>query len=421
MANISEALVELNPWWKGPFEPDYKERELYAQLEKYLRLRQVIALTGLRRVGKTTLLYKIVGDAIRAGFDPRSVLYFSFDEFRQVHLRDVLKAYEALLGRNLPQGKYLVLFDEVQKVEGWPDQLKALYDAHANVKFVVSGSESLFIRRKSRETLAGRLFEFQVEPLTLREYLAFKGVAHTPTVLHEQEIVRTFEEYVRTQGFPELVGVRDAEIIRKYLRESIVEKIVYRDLPTLVSIRDPVLLESLLNILMEEPGQLVQINELAQELGIARKTLSNYLSYLEQAFLVRKLYNYSTGRRKVERKLRKYYPTVVSVALLFRDDDASRGRALEWVVVNQMRAEYFWRDPYQNEVDVVVAGKKPVPVEIKSGRVNTAGLEAFVRKFKVDRGLVVTRDTEGSRRVGGATITLVPVHRHLLGRRVTAE
>lgn len=421
MASIRETSVELNPWWKGPFEPEYKERALYARLQKFLRLRQVVALTGLRRVGKTTLLYKIVHDAIQGGMDPRNVLYFSFDEFRQVQLRDVLKDYEALLERSMGQGRHLVLFDEVQKVDDWPDQLKALYDAHPNVKFVVSGSESLFLRRKSRETLAGRLFEFQVEPLSFREYLAFKGAAYKPIGLHEKELARAFDEFVRTQGFPELVGVRDMDILRKYLRESIVEKIVFRDLPTLLPIRDATVLESLLNILMEEPGQLIQINELSQELGVSRKTLANYLSFLEQAFLVRKLYNYSTGRRKVERKLRKYYPTVVSVRLLFRDDDASRGRALEWAVVNQLRAEYFWRDPYKNEVDIVLVGKKPVPVEVKSGKVETGGVETFMKKFKVDKGFVVTRETEGSRTIDGKTIAIVPAFKHLLQAEASSE
>jgi hypothetical protein len=75
---------------------------------------------------------------------------------------------------------------------------------------------------------------------------------------------------------------------------------------------------------LEEPGQLVEVLELAGELKVSRQTLSNYLSYLEQSFLVRKLYNYLTGRRKVERKLKRYYPTIISVDLLFREDDLSK-------------------------------------------------------------------------------------------------
>jgi hypothetical protein len=120
---------------------------------------------------------------------------------------------------------------------------------------------------------------------------------------------------------------------------------------------------------MEEPGQLVEVSELAGELKVSRQTLSNYLSYLEQSFLVRKLYNYSTGRRKVERKLKRYYPTIISVDLLFREDDLSKSRVFEWAVINQMGAEFFWRDSYKNEVDAILTNRKSTPVETKYGKI----------------------------------------------------
>jgi len=419
MPRIRDSLVDLNPWWREPFRVvGYRDREVYGRLGAFLRQPQVVALTGLRRTGKTTLLLRMIEDAIAGGRDPRDVLYFSFDEFRDVRLREVLREYEAATGRDLRSGHRLVLLDELQKLEGWADQLKALYDAHkGRVKFVASGSESLFLRKGSKETLAGRLFEFRVDPLSFREYLGFRGVAHEPVALYERELARHFDDFVRTQGFPELVGVAERAVVRKYLRESIVEKVVFRDLPGLLGIRDVSLLESVLNLLMEEPGQIVQTSELAGTLGVSRKTLANYLAYLEQSFLVRKLYNYSTGRRKVERKLRRYYPAIVSPDLAFRDDDLSRSRVFEWAVVSQLRAEFFWRDPYKNEVDVVLPGRKPVPVEVKWGRVETGGVEAFLRAFRVDAGVVVTRAEEGTRSVEGGRIRLVPAYKFLLEER----
>jgi predicted AAA+ superfamily ATPase len=165
---------------------------------------------------------------------------------------------------------------------------------------------------------------------------------------------------------------------------------------------------------MEEPGQLLEISELAGELNISRQTLSNYLSYLEQSFLLRKLYNYSTGRSKVERKLRKYYPAIISVDLLFRDDDLAKSRVLEWAVIGQLKAEYFWRDPYKNEVDAILIDTKPVPIEIKYGRLDTAGLEAFMREFKINKGYVLSSSKEETRKAGKKTIAVVPAYKFLL-------
>lgn len=416
MAQIRDVLPERNPWWTGPFSPEFKERELHRELDKYMALPQMIALTGLRRVGKTTLMLKLADDWMRAGNDPQSVLYFSFDEHRDASLRELVRAYEEEARADLSSGRHLLLLDEVQKLRGWEDQLKALYDTHkGRAKVVVSGSESLFIRKGSRESLAGRMFDFRMEPLTFREYLAFTRVEPAPVAPPERMLAAALDGLVLTQGFPELVGVADRDIVRKYLREGIVEKAVYRDIPSIYNVRDASALESLLDIIMEEPGQLVRLDELSGTLGLSRPTLSSYLSYLEGSFLVRKLYNYSRNRRKAERKLKKYYPTIASVDLLSRGDEASRARAFEWLLANQLRAEFFWRDPYRNEVDLVVEGASgPLPIEVKSGRPGFAGLVAFMRRFGVDRGIVASPDREDEREVDGGRVRVVPAYRLLL-------
>ncbi|MGZ5514848.1 MAG: ATP-binding protein, partial [Candidatus Aminicenantales bacterium] len=218
MPQIESALPDFNPWWKGPFKVEYKDREIYAQIKKYIPLRQIIALTGLRRVGKTTLLMKVASDAIAEGFDPKDVIYFSFDEFKGVELRDVLSASEELLERDSSSSRTLFLLDEVQKLGEWENQAKALYDLHPRMKIMISGSKSFFIERKSRATLAGGIYEVRVEPLTFKEYLDFKGVYLPPPGLYPRELKRIFGEYMTTQGFPELVGVHDKDIIRKYIK-----------------------------------------------------------------------------------------------------------------------------------------------------------------------------------------------------------
>ena len=218
MTTIKEALEDSNPWWKKKFKLEFKEREVYKQLQKFLPLPQIIALTGLRRVGKTTLMLKIVEDEIKNGFDPKNIVYFSFDEFREVEIRKVMKEYEEMLEKDFRKGKYLLLFDEIQRLSNWEDQIKRIYDTFKNIKIIISGSESLFIKKKSKETLAGRIFEFKVEPLSFKEFLSFKGVKFKPVGLYEKELNRLFNEFSLIQGFPELVGIKDKEIIKKYNR-----------------------------------------------------------------------------------------------------------------------------------------------------------------------------------------------------------
>ncbi len=417
MTQIKEILVESNKWWKTSFTIDYKEREEYKQISKFIPLPQIIALTGLRRVGKTTLMFKILQDHIKKGFDSKNILYFSFDEFRETDIKEILNEYENIMEKKPENEKILLLLDEIQKLENWEEKLKRIYDTYSkNIKIIISGSESLFIKKKSKETLAGRIFEFKIEPLSFQEFLIFREKNFQNIKLYEKELSNLFNEYIVTQGFPELVNIKEKVIIKKYIKESIVEKIIYQDIPKLYKIKDVSILEAILNIIMEEPGQIIELSNLGAELQISRQTLSNYMHYLEESFLIRKLYNYSRNRRKVERKLKKYYPTIISPNLLFKEDNYSKSKAFEGVIVNQLNAEYFWRDPYKNEVDVVMADQKPEPIEIKYGKIETKGLLKFMEKFNVNKGYIVSLDQERKLEIGGKKIMIVPAYKFLLQR-----
>ena len=415
MAEINDILLGLNPWWKEDIKLVFKHRELYGKMQKFIPLRQIIALTGLRRTGKTTLMLKIAEDFIRKGGENRNVIYFSFDELRNTELRTIIKEYEKLTGKDCGKGRYLILLDEIQKLSNWEGQLKSLYDSFGkNVKIIISGSESLFIKKKSKETLAGRLFEFKVDTLTFGEFLQFKGVDLRPISIYGKEMQKMFDEFLFTFGFPEMVGIIDKEVIKKYVKEGILEKVVYRDIPQLFGIKDTASLESLLRILSDEPGQIVEIGKIAKELNISRQTAADYLRYLEESFLVRKLYNFSRSKRKVERKLKKYYPAVISPELMFREDKISKSRVFEWLVANQLKAEFFWRDPYKNEVDVVMVNKEITPVEIKYGKVDFHGISAFMRKFNSPIAYVISVDKEGRQKINGKNVFIIPAFKFLL-------
>lgn len=416
MTQIKDALLEFNPWWKGRFTLEYKERELYQKLQKFLALPQIIALTGLRRVGKTTLMFKIAEDALlHKRYDAKEIIYFSFDEFKDVDMRAILKEYEEIMEKDITHGKYLLLLDEMQKLDNWENQLKSFYDVFKKrVKIIISGSESLFIRRKSRETLAGRLFEFKVELLSFKEFLTFKGISFKPIGLHERELMHAFKEFTLTQGFPELVGIMEKEIIRKYIQESIMERVIYRDMTEIFDIKDISILASLFRLLMENPGQIIELSELSKELKISRQSLSSYFTYLEESFLVRKLYNFSRNRRKVERKLKKYYPAILSVDLLFKEDVLSQSRVFEWLLVNQLHSEFFWRDSYQHEVDMVFFEDKIVPIEVKYGKTDVKSLLVFMGKFKIHKGYIVSFDTEEKRKIDGKDVSIIPAFKLLL-------
>lgn len=419
MTQILESLIEKNPWWKNEsFRVEYKYRDLYGQIKKFMSYKQMISVTGLRRVGKTRILEKIIEDYLTSGFEPRNIMYFPFDEFRNVELREVLSVYQDMYHNDLHQGKYIVLFDEIQKVKDWENQLKSIYDTYSdNLKIVISGSESLFIKKLSKETLSGRIFEFKLEPLYFMEYILFKDKKYEPLELYSRELRLLFDDFTKCMGFPELVDIKEKDAIKKYVNEGVIEKVIYRDIPELLPIKDVAVLASVYKIIADEPGQLVELQNLANDLNISRQTLSAYLTYLEDAFLVRKLYNYSRNARKVERSLKKYYPTVSSVDMAFSNDINSKSKLFESLIVNQLRAEFFWRDSQKHEVDIILPRKQPIPIEIKYGEVNFDGLKAFSTKFKTKNRYIISYNKE----ISGMYSEVIPAFKALTSKIFVEE
>ena len=178
-------LEIFNHWWKSgrvkkEFSPKYK-RKLFYEIIKYMDKRQILALVGLRRTGKTTLLYQLIQHLIEQGINPFNILYFSFDE-EDVSVEEILDYYEKeILKKDLSNEKVFLFFDEIQKLNNWEDKLKILYDLYPKMKIIVSGSASINLLFKGKETLAGRIFYFYLKAkrvMLLLEGKSDKGVFH---------------------------------------------------------------------------------------------------------------------------------------------------------------------------------------------------------------------------------------------------
>ena len=183
-------------------------------------------------------------------------------------------------------------------------------------------------------------------------------------------------------------------------------------------IRDMAGFESVAKIIMNEPGRVIEANSLSKELGLQRTVVSNYLNLLEKSFLVRRLFNYSKNIRKSSRKLKKYYPAILPPSLLYAQDSRTGGIAFESFLVNCLKAEFFWRDQYKNEVDVVLAATEPMPIEIKSGKIETKGMMEFMRKFGVKKGTILTLHKEGEMKEKSGTIKIMPAWKWLLEKKL---
>ena len=409
----------LNPWWRdGTVRPELApevRRDAFARCWDLMDTRQVVAIGGLRRVGKTTLMYQMIEELLTTGVDPMDILYFSLDERRE-GLREVLDAYGSSVERDIGSGRAFVFLDAIQKHAGWTDELKLLYDALPDVKFVVSGSAALGLERRGRESLAGRMFFTRVEPLSFSEWLTLSGIGFRPgeARLFEGRLRPHLLSYMMTP-FPEIVSW-DEERARRYVKETIVDRVVYMDVPQEFGDADHALLEELIGIFFSNPGSYLNVDALARELGRGKATINNHLMYLRFSYLVRLLGNYRGSRRSSSRKMRRVYPYCPALTVGL---EVEVPKLVENLVVSHLNATNYWRER-RVEVDVFHDG---LPIEVKyKARVaagDLAGLRTCMRTLKRSRGLVVSKGTTASRETEEGEIDIVPAWEFLLGADAT--
>lgn len=410
---------DLNPWWKTSHVEQeilkLEKRELFNEIQQYLKEKQIIAITGLRRTGKTVLLHHLIEELLKQN-PPEKILYYNFDLFDDA-IETILNQYSELLNIDLKKDKIFIFLDEVQKHKNWENEIKIIYDHWPNIKFFISGSSSLFIEKKTKESLAGRVFSFTLQPLTFQEYLKLKktGIDKKKINLYQNEFKRALKHYLKTGGFPELLETTEDIKINKYIKEAVLDKVIYMDIPSIFEIEETELLTKILSIISASPGMLLEYDKLANDLKRNRKTISNYIFYLEKAFLIKKVYNYSKNQLTSEKKLKKFYPFSTTLAYLF---NAEEGKIIETAVLMNHEFKFFSRDG-NREVDfIAIENKKAIPFEIKYQEQikneETRGLRRFMEKEHIQEGFMITKDYSAEKKEDNYTIRFIPLWKWLL-------
>ena len=418
MEEIKETLELLNNWWKEgvvseELAKQYK-RKAYSRLLGLLNYRQIIVLSGLRRVGKTTLLYQLIEELLKK-HDPKHVLYFNFDK-RVGEITKILDDYKDLTGKEWKKEKVFVFLDEIVKLDEWSDKIKLIYDAFPNIKFIISSSSSVGLEEQAIKTLGGRYFLTNVQPLSFVEYLELKGknkFLETPN-LWEKEIRKEVNSYL-LRSFPETITFDSEILIKDYMRTTIIDKIIKSDLPEKFRNVNKGLLFSLLEIFYSEPGFHLDYDSISKKLGISKKTLIEHVFYLEFSYLLRKVKNFRPNVFTSSRKLQRSYPYWWSLGCCYTDNS---DRIVENLVASMLDAKYYWRKNGK-EIDFLKVDKKEIfPIEVKNKadlpKQDLNNMRYFIKTYKPKPGLIIYNGEEKEMVLEGKKIKLMPLWRWLL-------
>ncbi len=369
------------------------ERNLYASIESVLDSPEAIVITGMRRVGKTTLL-KTIYERIPASNkifldleNPRNQLYFEETDY------DAVYANLKLLGLKQEERSYVFL-DEIQRVRNLPSIVKYLLDTYG-VKFILSGSSSYYLRNQFSESLAGRKYIFELYPLTFDEFLRFKGLpvpsATTSSLALYQTYKASLEEYLQFGGFPGVVQ-KSSAMEKQAALEDILTSYYQLEVMQWSDFRKSHKLRDLLFLLLERTGAKLEISKLASLLGLARETVNEYLAFLVGTYFIHLVPPYTTSREVEIRKAPKIYVCDPGLARQFArlDEGALFENAVFCNLLPRGKVQYYQR---KNGLEIdFIQHQRGYEVKLHPHADDIRKAQALGREIGLSATLVVSRD-----------------------------
>jgi len=393
----------------------YIKRTLETKITKYLKTPEIIAVTGARQVGKTTLLQQI-----HQGLDNSLFITFEDVSYRQLFDTDI----QAFIELYIQPYKYIFI-DEFQYANNGGQQLKQIFDTVQDKKIFISGSSVLDLTIHAVKHLAGRLFAFVLHPLSFEEFLAFKNQelhrylsdkkenAKFSSIMLEK-LYAYLEEYIVYGGYPRVLLSPDHEEKKEVLR-NILNVYLLRDVRDLMGLFDDYKMISLMKALSLQTGNVISYQELSQITSLNFSSLKKNLNLLEKTYVIGLPRPFFTNKRIELVKNPKIYfhDTGLRHAVIddFRRMEMRQDKGALWE--NFIYAELmkegndikYWRTKSKAEVDFIVNEK--IPVEVKSSPTKTAvgkSLHSYIEKYNPDNAYIFTKKTEESFMIGKTAV-----------------
>jgi len=377
------------------------KRLLFFSILPHLDHKNAIVITGMRQVGKTTLMKQL------ADFWKGKCIWFDFDNpldhlvFESIDYNTIFEDLRRESGAK-PGERFLVCIDEIQNFPEITKIIKYLID-HYGVKFIVTGSSNYYLRNLFPESLSGRKFLFMLYPLNYREYLYFNDYLsdnelqtnfdeviekHSPSQVFKRRY--KYDEYLEFGGFPEVVLTKEYET-KKLILKNIFSSFFEKDIKIFSELKDVKELRDLMILLAPRNGNILDITRLASELGINRVKIYSYLEFLEGIFFLKLIPKHTTSvDRSIAGGKKLYFSDTGLLNLIYK---ASPGQILETAVANQL--QHFGQLSFYNkrntaEIDFILNGEIALEVKNKAIEPDFQKLSKTARNINIEKYYIIS-------------------------------
>lgn len=392
---------------------------------------KIISLLGPRRAGKTYTMYYVM-QQLHTHIERDRLIYINFEDDRlfPLQLKDMdglLQAYFEMYPNNKDQ-KVWFFFDELQEVENWEKFVRRVWDTE-NCRIYVTGSSSKLLSRELATTLRGRTLPYEIFPLNFQEFLRFNGVeASHETSKGKATILHWFDKWLRQGGFPELVFL--SENLHRRTIDEYLDLMLYKDLTERFSLKNPSLLKYLLKYVIGNLANPMSINKIfndikSQGFKLSRATVYDYMSYLEEAFLIFRIDIWHRSVRSQAQMPSKTY--LIDPAFKFSmtiGEDTGRifenavflhlrqkGLKLHYVL-NKQELDFYWQHGRAINACLDFYSDDTKKREVK-------GMLEALNFLNEQEGLILTRDKTEDLHIDGKSILIRPAWEFFLGKETT--
>lgn len=405
---IKSILIDQSEiFWKQ--DPGVERTQL-SRIEQLVDVPHAVIISGLRRVGKSTLLNQVARKLGRERF-----YYINFEDDRMIGFQvdDANYLYE-LMVETFGERKIFII-DEIQNVKGWEHFVRRFMDM--GYKFLITGSNASLLSRELGTRLTGRYVPIELYPFTFQEYFTFQGkkipnLSHLTTT-QKATLNNMLVEYLERGGIPDALKYPELQFL-----QTLYDDVLYRDIATRYRIEAVTALRELAFFLVSNSANAVTFNKLKQQFGLGSvNTIKSYIDYLENSWLLFtvNLYDYSVKRQQLAPKKVYCIDTGLATEVGFAFSP-NRGRLLENLVFLALRRKtkdvYYLTSPNGYEIDFFLP-EKGLIVQVAEHMKNPETREREIRSIKdiidqnrIRQGLILAHTNEDPIEVGDKLIEI---------------
>lgn len=378
-----------------------KKRFLFDDLDKYLDHKNALIITGMRQVGKTTLMKQVYesvkGPKLWYDFEnPLDMMHFENIDYDAIY--EVLKNESGLTKERL-----FVFIDEIQNYPEITKIIKYHIDKY-NVKYIVTGSSNYYLKNLFPESLSGRKFLFILHPLSFNEYLFFNDKKEKPgkdntinfksgySLLDYKKYEVDYNRYLEFGGFPEVVITSDIDSKRLILK-NIFASFFEKDIKILSDMKDIRELRDLILMLVPRTGNILDVTKLSNELGVNRVKAYNYLELLQGVFFLKLIPKYSKSIDRTVAGGRKVYFS--DTGLLNIIGKVNDGQLFENAIANQLSCYgdlFYYNKRNTTEIDFILNKEIAIEVKLKSSLSDLNKLAKNANELGIKKYYLISRN-----------------------------